>query len=143
MNLPSITAEECELLAEARELARRSNGPSRERAGAIAVTRDGGRFPGVALRVAGSPALSICAVPVALGAARAGTDAPVTLLVLWIAATAAEQPCGLCLQLWLELAPAARFLRQREDGEPRVLSLAELLPDPFTRFEPTTGAAPA
>jgi cytidine deaminase len=137
MNEPVILVAERALLAEACALARRSAGPPRERAGAIAVTRDGVSFPGVAVRIPGSPSLSVCAVPAALGAARAGSGEPVTTIALWIPATASEQPCGLCLQIWRELAPAARFLLQRESGEPQVLALAERLPDPFTHFEPT------
>jgi len=132
-----ITAADRALLAEACALARRSVGPARERAGAIAVTRDGVSFPGVAVQIPGSPALSVCAVPAALGAARAGSSEPVATLALWIPATASGQPCGLCLQVWRELAPEARFLFQREAGEPQVLALAERLPDPFTHFEPT------
>lgn len=137
MNEPVITPAERALLAEAGSLARRSVGPARERAGAIAVTRDGVSFPGVAVRISGSPALSVCAVPAALGAARAASSEPVTLIALWLPATASDQPCGLCLQIWRELAPAARFLLQREAGEPQVLALDKRLPDPFTHFEPT------
>jgi len=137
MNEPVILPAERALLAEAGLLARRSVGPPRERAGAIAVTRDGVSFPGVAVWIPGSPTLSVCAVPAALGAARAASSEPVTTIALWIPATASAQPCGLCLQVWRELAPAARFLFQRETGEPEVLSLDERLPDPFTHFEPT------
>jgi cytidine deaminase len=135
---PVLTEDDRALLAEARELARRSLGPPRERAGAVARTREGSRFSGVAIRVAGSPALSVCALPVALTAARAATLSPVEAIALWLPATGADQPCGLCRQIWSELAPAARLLLQREDGPPATLALHDLLPDPFTHFDPAS-----
>jgi cytidine deaminase len=133
---PVLTDDDRALLAEARELARRSVGPPRERAGAVVRTRDGARFPGVAIRVAGSPALSVCALPVALTAARAGSISPVEAIALWLPVTGADQPCGLCRQIWSELAPATRLLLQREDGPPASLALADLLPDRFSHFDP-------
>lgn len=138
MSASLLSAADRALLADARTLSRRSVGPTRERAGAIAVTRAGVAFPGVAVCLPASPALSVCAVPAALGAARAASPEPVTTIALWIPATASEQPCGLCLQVWQELAPEARFLFQREADEPQVIALAERLPDPFTRFEPSS-----
>jgi cytidine deaminase len=138
MNAPQVTPEDRDLLESARALSRRSIAPARDRAGAIALTRDGQRVPGVAVRVAGAPALSACAVPAALWAARAVSVDPVACIALWLPRTAVDQPCGLCLQIWRELAPASRFVVQREDDEPTVLALERLLPDPFTRFDRAT-----
>jgi cytidine deaminase len=135
---PALTEDERALLAEARALAHRSVGPARERAGAVALTRDGTRFPGVAVRIAGAPALSACALPVALTAARAASIEPVEAIALWLPGTGADQPCGLCRQIWSELAPEARLVVQREDGPPQILGLARLLPDPFTHFDPSS-----
>jgi cytidine deaminase len=131
-----ITPEEQALLAEARDLARRSVAPPREQAGALALTRDGQRFPGVAVRLTSAAPLSVCAVPAALCAARAATGEPVVEIALWVPGAAADQPCGLCLQVWRELAPTARVVMRCGDGAPRVLSLDRLLPDPFTHFDP-------
>ena len=124
-----------ELLAAAREAAGRALALPAERTGALAVTRGGARFPGAALRLPVAAGLSVCAEQVALWAARAAAAEPVVLLVLWIPAAAGDHPCGQCLQVWQELAPEAPLLLQRGDEQPRLLTLATLLPDGFWSFK--------
>ncbi len=127
--------ERDDLLAEARRAARRACSPPREATGALAVTAEGARIPGTAVRLEIAAGLSICAEHAALCAARAAGDSPVQLLVLWIPAGAGAHPCGQCLQVWRELAPQAPMLFQRGDEEPRILELESLLPDAFSHFE--------
>jgi cytidine deaminase len=120
-----------ERLKEARAVARRAQTPARDATGAIARTRDGLIFPGVSIRLETCAALSVCAEQVALSSAVAATDEPIEEIALWVPAGAGEHPCGHCLQVWLELAPQARFVFQRGEEEPRLLDLKTLLPDPF------------
>ncbi len=123
-------------IEEARVVAHRSRATPAESAGAIVVTRDGTRFPGVAVQLTAATGLSVCAEQVALSAARAASSEPIEEIALWIPAAAGQHPCGKCLQVWLELAPKARFRLQRGETAPSELSLRELLPDAFTTFEP-------
>lgn len=122
------------LLTEARSIAHRSQAPAAERSGAIVKTEDGSRFPGVAIQLQPTAGLSVCAEQVALFAARGATRSPIEQIALWVPATAGDHPCGVCLQIWLELAPHARFLLQRGDSDPQELDLKKLLPDAFTHF---------
>ncbi len=125
------------LLADARAVAHRSSALPTERAGAIAVTRDGSRFPGIAVSIRTSPGLSVCAEQVAISAARAATTSPVRQIALWVPAGAADHPCGRCLQVWQELAPEAEFHLQRGDEPPVRLDRQALLPDAFHEFRGT------
>ncbi len=133
------TDQDQALLQEARALAQRSIGPAAQSAGAIAVTEDGARFPGVEIHLENSGTLSVCAEQVAMSAARASSRSSITTLALWIPPTARRHPCGPCRQIWLELAPGARFLLQRGDEAPVLLSPETLMPDAFTSFEPQEG----
>ena len=135
MTNPEITPAERELLDEARDIAGRSQAPAREKAGAFVLTRDGRRFPGITIRLDTAAGLSVCAEQVALCAAKAGSAAAIEKVILWIPAAAGAHPCGQCLQIWIELAPGARFLLQRGDDEPQLLDLQQLMPDPFRQFE--------
>lgn len=121
-------------LDEAREIARRSTAEPARRGGAVVVTIDGQRFRGVSVALGGSPGLSIAAEQVALCGARATTGSEIVEIHLWIPEAAGDLPAGDSLQIWLELAPGAKFLLQRGEREPRELSLAELLPDAFREF---------
>lgn len=123
------------LLEEARAIAQRSWAPPSERSGALVVTRDGARYPGVAIRLRSAAGLSACAEQVALSAARGASTSPIETIALWVPQLAGDHPCGKCLQIWLELAPTAHFLLQRGDQKPRLLHLDEQLPDAFTRFD--------
>ncbi|MCK4303477.1 MAG: cytidine deaminase [Candidatus Eisenbacteria sp.] len=125
---------------EARSLAHRSKAPPAECAGAIAVTRDGSRFPGVAIALSSAAGLSVCAERVAMSSARSATSSPIEEIALWIPKSAGDHPCGICLQIWLELAPKARFLLQRGEGEIQELDLKQLLPDAFTSYDPSSQA---
>lgn len=133
---PGVSDEERELLARARHLALHARGPARSHAGALARTRDGALFPGISVQLETAAGLSVCAEQVAMSAARAATSEPIVEIALWIPVAAGEHPCGRCRQVWQELAAGARFILQRGDGEPQVLDLAALLPDPFTHFDP-------
>ena len=130
----TISLEDRERLAHARAAASRSQAPAPARAGAIAVTADGGAFPGIALQLPTATGLSVCAEQVAICAARAGSAAPVVALYLWLPRAAGEHPCGRCLQVWRELAPECPALVQRGDDEPQWCDLGTLLPDAFTRY---------
>jgi len=125
-----VTAQDREWLATARRLAHRSLAPPARCAGALARTASGGHA-GVAIELDTVPGLSVCAEQVALSAARAAGEADIRALYLWLPAAAGAHPCGRCLQVWRELAPQAPLWRQRGDGQPECLILAELLPDPF------------
>jgi cytidine deaminase len=132
---PIDAAEQAHLRAAQRH-ARRAPGPPRERTGAIAVTADGQSFAGIAVRLETATGLSVCAEQVALCAARAGTEAPVVALLLWVPGAAGRHPCGQCLQIWHELAPEAGLVLQRGDETPQRFELAELMPDAFVDFRP-------
>lgn len=133
------TEQEQAFLHEARGLAQRSIGPAAQSAGALAITEDGERFPGVGIHLDNSGGLSVCAEQVAMSAARAGSRSPITFIALWVPPTALGHPCGPCRQIWLELAPSARLLLQRGGEAPVLLSAGTLMPDAFTSFEPQEG----
>lgn len=120
---------------EARSIAHRSQAPQTERTGAIAVTQDGSRFPGVAIHLKAAAGLSACAEEVAICTARGATDSSIEQIALWVPELAGDHPCGKCLQLWRELAPEAGFFLQRGDAEPQELDLHRLLPDAFVQFK--------
>jgi cytidine deaminase len=136
MEADALTPQEQSWLEDARALARRSLAPPRESAGALAVSTSGETFPGVAVQLTTTPGLSVCAEQVALCAARAAGADEISHLCLWIGPAAGDHPCGACRQVWLELAPRARWLLQRGDQPPQRLSLATLLPEPFEEFAP-------
>ncbi|MBD3236352.1 MAG: tRNA dihydrouridine synthase DusB [Candidatus Eisenbacteria bacterium] len=123
-------------LAAARAAARRAWAPPRERCGAVAISRAGERFCGATMQLAAPSGLSVCAEQVALCAARAAGAGEIACVCLWIGPAAGDHPCGTCRQIWLELAPRARWLLQRGDQPPQWLSLDRLLPDPFRDFSP-------
>ena len=75
-------------IEEARMIAQRAAAPAAERSGAVAVTADGRRFPGITVRMRSAAGLSVCAERVAIYAARAATDAPIEELALWVPACA-------------------------------------------------------
>lgn len=133
---PPITRAEAGLLAEARALALASAAPREQQAGAVARTGDGETYPGVGVQLALNPQLSVSAEQAAIYAARAGSEAPIECIALWIAPRARHRPSGLSRQVWIELAPEAPLLLQRGDEPPVRLAPGEGLPDAFLRFEP-------
>ncbi len=113
-----------DLVTRAEAVAARAYAPySRYLVGAVVKARDGREFEGVNVENAAYP-LGICAEKNAIAAAVAGGCRPGDLEAIGITAS----PCGGCRQ-WLYEFRIDQIAYRNEDGEIRVASPAELLPD--------------
>lgn len=129
MDFPVETAKE--LLAVAREAREMAHAPySGFRVGAALLTDDGSVVPGCNVENS-SYSLTCCAERSAVFAAvSAGYTA---FSAIAIAADGrAVPPCGACRQVLSEFAPSLPIILADEHGAPRILTLTNLLPEPFT-----------
>lgn len=100
--------------------------------GAALRTANGNLFLGCNVEIS-SYGLTMCAERVALFAARtAGTDEVEAVAVVGPGSGAdPTPPCGACRQVLWDLAPEADVYLATPEGEVRVTTVAELLPEPF------------
>jgi len=100
--------------------------------GAAVRTANGNLFLGCNVEIS-SYGLTMCAERVALFAARtAGTDAVEAVAIVGPGSDAdPTPPCGACRQVLWDLAPEAEIYLATPQGEVRVTTVADLLPEPF------------
>ena len=104
---------------------------SKFRVAALLEDADASVHPGVNVESA-SYGLTICAERNALFGALARGASRFKRLALVSETMRPVVPCGACRQVLLEHAPGLTLVLERADGSPEELSLASLLPRPFT-----------
>ena len=82
--------------------------------------------------------LTICAERNALFGALARGARDFRRLAVVVEGGKPVQLCGACRQVLLEYAPDLLVVTEGKGGAPREVRVRDLLPEPFTRFEPTT-----
>lgn len=124
-----------QLLPLARSASQRAYSPfSNVRVGAVVVGKGGDLHTGCNVENA-SYGLTQCAERNALAAAIVSGESPGKMNTLLVYATGFETlaPCGACRQVMSELlAKEAVVISCSESEPPKVWSVADLLPDPFT-----------
>jgi cytidine deaminase len=95
----------------------------------------GARHPGVNVESA-TLGLSICAERNALFGAVSRGHAPMRRIAIVSETLRPVVPCGACRQVLFEHAPTLVVVLERADGTPEEIPLRDLLPRPFTDFEP-------
>jgi cytidine deaminase len=138
MGAPAPAAPAERLLGSARALLPRSRAPySGFRVGAALEDAEGAIHPGVNVESV-SFGLTICAERNALFGALARGAGGFRRLAVVVEGGKPVQLCGACRQVLLEYAPDLLVVTEGEAGAPHEVRLRDLLPDPFTRFEPKT-----
>ena len=129
MDISEQTAKE--LLAVAAEIRNRAHAPySGFSVGAGLLTEDGSVVPGCNVENS-SYSLTCCAERTAIfTAVTAGFRAFRAIAI--VADGKPVPPCGACRQVLSEFAPDLPIILSDENGQPRILSLTNLLPEPFT-----------
>lgn len=129
-------ADASSLLKSARALLGRSVAPySRFSVAALLEDADAAVHPGVNVESA-SYGLSICAERSALFGALSRGASRFTRIALVSETMRPVVPCGACRQVLLEHAPDLTLILERADGSPEQLRLSDLMPRPFTEFQP-------
>lgn len=124
---------DAELIIEARQVRERAHAPySGFKVGAVALTRDGRRFPGVNVENA-SYGLTICAERSALCAliTAGALEAGIASIAVVADSAAPVAPCGACRQFIYEFGADIRLILANLQGQARVMSAGELLPFSF------------
>ncbi len=75
--------------------------------------------------------LTICAERNALCHAVAAGDRELIAVAVWTDLSKPAAPCGACRQVLAEFGPDMWVMLVGRDGEPRTVSLGQLLPEPF------------
>ncbi len=120
------------LLELAREMLPFAYAPySGYRVGAALLTTEGEIFKGVNVENA-SLGLTICAERVALCAAVAAGYRSFSLLALAAEGDSVPLPCGACRQVLGEFSRELKVAVASKKGKPKIFTLEELLPCPFT-----------
>ena len=128
----NLTQPDLALLAFAREAQEKAYAPySGFRVGA-AVYADGDIFQGVNVENAAYGA-TICAERAAVIAAVTAGCLDVTAIAIVGDSDAPIVPCGCCRQVLAEFNPEMRVIMGGSGDEVRVMTLDELLPEPFVR----------
>jgi cytidine deaminase len=121
------------LVAAAQTALTRSAG--RPRRGAAIEDQDGVIYPGASLAPPDLPAASLCAEHAALAALCAsGSRVAQRLVVIGLGSAGAPPPCGRCLQILREFAPALEIRWGTPTAERGRSDLRRLLPDPFDDY---------
>jgi len=126
-----VERADSELIESARAMLRKRAKPAIHFIGAALRTRSGHIYCGVNLGTIVGRA-SVCAEAVALGMAAAAGDTDVDCIVAVNEAGDVVSPCGICREMLSDYAPDARVIVPAEPA-PRVVPLAELLPNKFVR----------
>jgi len=127
-----VERAESELIEAARAILRKRARPAIHFIGAALRTRSGRVYCGVNLGTIVGRA-SVCAEAVALGMAAAAGDTDVDCMVAVNEAGGVVSPCGICREMLSDYAPDARVIVPAEPA-PRIVPLAELLPNKFVRL---------
>ena len=122
--------DELNLMAEAEAAARNAHAPySGFAVGAVAVATDGAHFVGANVENAAF-ASTLCAEAVAIASAVAAGRSRVHTVAVASASGNSCYPCGNCRQIMSEF-DVRQLVVLADDGEVRVLQLADLLPNAF------------
>ena len=128
----NLTQPDLALLAFAREAQEKAYAPySGFRVGA-AVYADGDIFQGVNVENAAYGA-TMCAERGAIAAAVAAGALDVTAIAIVGDSESPTVPCGCCRQVLAEFNPEMRVIMGGSTDEVRVMTLDELIPEPFVR----------
>lgn len=128
----NLTQPDLALLAFAREVQEKAYAPySGFRVGA-AVYANGDIFQGVNVENAAYGA-TICAERSALSAAITAGCLDVTAIAIVGSSDSPTVPCGTCRQVLAEFNPELRVIMGGQSDEVLVMTLGELLPEPFAR----------
>lgn len=128
----NLTQPDLALLAFAREVQEKAYAPySGFRVGA-AVYANGDIFQGVNVENAAYGA-TICAERSALSAAITAGCLDVTAIAIVGSSESPTVPCGTCRQVLAEFNPELRVIMGGQSDEVSVMTLGELLPEPFAR----------
>ena len=128
----NLTQSDLALLAFAREAQEKAYAPySGFRVGA-AIYADGEIFQGVNVENAAYSA-TICAERSALVAAVTAGSTDITAIAVVGDSQSPVVPCGCCRQALAEFNPDLRIIMGGATDEVRVMTLEELLPEPFVR----------
>ena len=128
----NLTQPDLALLAFAREVQEKAYTPySGFRVGAAVYANDD-IFQGVNIENAASGA-TICAERSAVGAAITAGCTDITAIAIVGDSETPTPPCGICRQVLAEFNPELRVIMGGSTDEVRVMTLEELLPEPFVR----------
>ena len=123
-------SREARALAEARAMVARLGREGRHHVAATVLT-GGGSYTGINLECT-LPQGSVCAEPVAIGAAlTAEPGAPILFSVAVNRRGEVIPPCGCCRELLADFGPAASIAVAEEGGVLRSVPLRVLLPDAY------------
>ena len=126
----AMQAREARALAEARATVARLGREGRHHVAATVLTA-GGLYTGINLECT-LPQGSVCAEPVAIGAAlTAEPGAPLLFSVAVNRRGEVIPPCGCCRELLADFGPGADIAVAEVDGILRTASLRTLLPDAY------------
>lgn len=122
-----------DLLAQARDAMSEAIAPySRFRVGAALQTKNGVIYRGHNIEVA-SYSLTMCAERVALFKALSEGEREFEALVIVASSGEFCAPCGACRQTLIEFAPSLVVHLADKNGRLKTYSIAELLPDSFSK----------
>lgn len=120
-----------ELLEAARAIIKERFKEGAHHVGAALRTGSGQVFQAVHLEsnIGGA---NVCAEAVALGMAAAAGDTRIEAIVAVNRHGDVVSPCGICRELISDYSPAARVIvPSTTDGEPEIVSIADLLPNKY------------
>jgi len=129
MDFPVETAKE--LIAIATDVRENAHAPySGFRVGAALLTSDGSVVPGCNVENS-SYSLTCCAERSAVFAAVTAGHTDFAAIAI-VADGNAVPPCGACRQVLSEFNPSLPIILTDQHGNPRILTLTNLLPEPFS-----------
>jgi cytidine deaminase len=129
MDFPVETAKE--LIAVAKEAREMAHAPySGFRVGAALLTTDGSVVPGCNVENS-SYSLTCCAERSAVFAAVSAGYTEFAAIAI-VTDGNAVPPCGACRQVLSEFNPSLPVILNDQHGNPRILTLTNLLPEPFS-----------
>lgn len=129
----NLTQPDLVLLAFAREAQEKAYAPySMFRVGAAIYTDEGETFQGCNFENA-APGAGLCAERAALAAAVSAGCKDISAIAIVGDSDAPTVPCGTCRQALAEFNPEMRVIMGGQHDDVMVMTLDELLPEPFLR----------
>ncbi len=136
-----LSAQDQALIAAARATIGRRYAPDRHLVGAALRTRSGLVFTGVHIETTVGR-IAVCAEAIALGRAATGAGDTAIDTIVAVYQTGPPRagetapivsPCGMCREMIADYAPNAFVIVPGPDGRGALRSIADLLPEKFTR----------
>lgn len=128
---PTLDPTDAELIERARAVMRRLFRPGYHHVASALRTTTGQVFEGIHLE-ASVGRIAVCAEAIALGSAALAGDTDIDLIVAVDRDGKVVSPCGMCREMLLDFAPAARVVIPSPGGE-TVVSAESLLPSKYRR----------